>query len=126
MGQSIIWELVRPEDLRPSAPCLDCGWLTCRHGERGEWYMVTGQVWEQAGMTDTRQWLSRHPGAPVGPAGGPGHYLCVGCLETRLGRRLTPADFPGLPINRIDWHRKTARLADRLGGPVPPPPGTAL
>ena len=25
--------------------------------------------------------------------------------------------------NRIDWHRKTARLADRLTGTVPPPPG---
>lgn len=102
--------------LRPSAPCLDCGWLTCRHDEPGEWYVVTDQVWRQAGMTDTRQWLSEHPGAPIGPAGGLNHYLCIGCLEARLGRRLAPADFPGLPINLADWHRKTARLADRLGG----------
>lgn len=100
-------------DLRPSAPCLDCGWLTCRHDEPGEWYMVTDQVWEQAGMTDTRQWISEHPEARTGPTGGPGHYLCIGCLESRLGRRLTAADFPGLPINLTDWHRKTVRLADR-------------
>ncbi len=110
-----------PPDLQPSAPCLDCGWLTCRHDQPGEWYMVTDQVWAQAGMTDTRHWLSEHPGAPAGPTGGPGHYLCIGCLEDRLGRQLTPADFPGTPINRIDWHRKTARLADRLTGTAPPP-----
>jgi hypothetical protein len=83
--------------------------------------MVTDQVWEQAGMTDTRQWLSEHPGTPTGPTGGPGHYLCIGCLENRLGRRLTPADFPGTPINRIDWHRKTTRLAARLTGTEPGP-----
>ena len=110
-----------PPHLQPSAPCLDCGWLTCRHDQPGEWYMVTDQVWEQAGMTDTIQWLSEHPGAPAGPTGGPGHYLCIGCLEDRLGRRLTPADFPSTPINRSDWHRKTTRLADRLTGTVPPP-----
>ena len=60
-----------PPHLQPSAPCLDCGWLTCRHDQPGEWYMVTDQVWEQAGMTDTRRhWLTEHPEHPPGrPAG---------------------------------------------------------
>lgn len=47
--------------------------------------------------------------------------LCVGCLEVRIGRKLTPEDFSGAPINFIspqserlsarfrnaerDWHR---------------------
>jgi hypothetical protein len=40
-------------------------------------------------------------------------FLCIGCLEHRLGRRLTPRDFPSLPINRPHpW--KTTRLAARL------------
>ncbi len=114
-----------PPDLQPSAPCLDCGWLTCRHDEPGEWYMVTDQVWEQAGMSDTRRWLSDHPGTPTGPTGGPGHYLCIGCLEDRLGRRLTPADFASIPINHLDWHRKTTRLAARLTGTEPAPASLA-
>jgi hypothetical protein len=56
--------------LQPSSPYLDCGWLTCRHDEPGEWYMVTDQVWEEAGMTGSGRWLSEHPEVPIGPAGG--------------------------------------------------------
>jgi hypothetical protein len=114
-----------PPQLQPSAPCLDCGWLTCRHDQPGEWYMVTDQVWEQAGMGDTRRWLSDHPGTPAGPTGGPGHYLCLGCLEARLGRQLTPADFASIPINHLDRHRKTTRLASRLTGTEPAPASPA-
>jgi hypothetical protein len=41
-------------------------------------------------------------------------FLCIGCLEKRLGRKLTPDDFTNAPINRPDhWH--SDRLADRLG-----------
>ena len=32
-------------------------------------------------------------------AGAPEGYLCVGCLEERLGRPLVPDDFPPLPLN---------------------------
>ena len=52
-----------------------------------EWYMVRDEVWAAAGM-DT--------GAI--PLGGRG-FLCMGCLETRLGRRLLPGDFIDAPVN---------------------------
>ena len=47
--------------------------------------------------------------------GKPGGYLCIGCLEARLGRRLTPADFPEFPVNQPDRFT-SARLLDRLQG----------
>lgn len=40
-------------------------------------------------------------------------YLCVGCLEARIGRRLCPDDFPTVPINRPDHPWDTPRLRDR-------------
>jgi hypothetical protein len=44
-------------------------------------YAVTKDVWSQAGMT---------------PLGG---WLCIDCLERRLGRSLTWRDMADLPIN---------------------------
>jgi hypothetical protein len=62
--------------------------------------MVTDIVWETAGMQ-----------AMMTP--GPDQFLCVGCLERRLGRRLGPQDFTRAPINEDDpW--KTERLRSRL------------
>jgi hypothetical protein len=52
----------------------------------------------------------------VWAAGGAGRdLLCVGCLEDRLGRKLTPADFTDLPINTNPAFTRSARLRDRLG-----------
>ena len=50
-----------------------------------EWYVVRKKVWEQA-------W----PGTSMKSAHAPmamKHFLCIGCLEKRLGRRLTRRDF---------------------------------
>ena len=65
------------------------------------------RVWEDAGM--------EHHG-----------FLCIGCLETRLGRRLNRADFTDADINSLDarwkryaWWWRTPRLADRLSAPSP-------
>lgn len=80
-------------------PCMDCGTDTtpcssitmcrgkrgCRHngGRRWEWYMVRRRIWAQAtGGDDT-------PG-----------YLCIGCLEKRLGRPLNAGDFTAAPVNQ--------------------------
>ena len=52
-----------------------------------EWYMVHDRVWAAAGM-DTG----------TIPLGGRG-FLCVGCLEARLGRRLRRRDFIDAPVN---------------------------
>ena len=81
-------------------PCTDCGLDTtpctgrrgCRHIGKWEHYMVHDDVWATAGMEEG--------------------FLCVGCLEGRLGRELTAADFTPAPINDPDpWD--TPRLAAR-------------
>jgi len=59
--------------------CKDCGFNTL-HGD--EYYMVTNEAWKASGLTSN------------------GGMLCIGCLETRLGRELTGEDFPDYPINR--------------------------
>ncbi len=101
---------MKKPDLRGQMPeswaCIDCGFNTapgCLNreqmeqamtpwaGERvqpyidhlSEVYMVTPAVWKVAGME---------------PMGG---CLCIGCLEKRLGRTLTPKDFfPKHPCNK--------------------------
>ena len=56
--------------------------------------MVLDTVWLKAGMSDG--------------------YLCIGCLEKRLGRMLTARDFTSVVLNDPDhpWHTK--RLSSRL------------
>ncbi len=95
-----IW--IGPARTAASAPCRDCGIdTTPRDGEGNphvsgwEWYVVRDEVWKQA-TSDERG------------------ILCIGCLEERLGRQLTPQDFADLPINKataVD----TARLGERKG-----------
>jgi hypothetical protein len=83
-----------------SSPCADCGMDTtpctgkrgCRHIGKWEHYMVHHELWAQAGMTTG--------------------LLCIGCLERRLGRTLTAADFTPWLINLPSpWD--TPRLAAR-------------
>ena len=75
---------------RSSFLCLDCGVDT---GSIDQYYRVTNELW-----------------ARVNP-GGDG-MLCIGCLEKRLGRELTPDDFP----NGADRSSpKSERLLKRLG-----------
>lgn len=73
--------------------CLDCGTNTAFSDE---YYMVHDTVWDS-----------------VVKGGG---MLCIGCLEGRLGRTLTPQDFTLCMVN-LD-HRnyaKSERLLNRLG-----------
>jgi hypothetical protein len=89
---------------RPKSLCADCGSDTapctgkrgCRHIGKWEHYMVKNSVWRRAGL--------RHG------------FLCIGCLEGRLGRSLRPSDFTAAPINDRDnpWH--TPRLLGSLIG----------
>jgi hypothetical protein len=68
-------------------------------------------------MVHDEIWAAAH----MAPNGG---FLCIGCLERRLRRRLTPADFIDAPINnpafratpRYAWSYRTRRLRDRLLG----------
>jgi hypothetical protein len=82
--------------------CDDCGMDVLPHDEDGrrtadEWYMVHDDVWAAA-TTD----------------GGQPRYLCIGCLETRIGRRLTPADFPEGGLNDSE-RSHSPRLTECLG-----------
>lgn len=89
-------EWVDPRRPRPAALCLDCGVDVAPEPSQGrwQWYMVRDAVWSAAGT---------------------GHldgYLCVLCLEARLGRPLTGADFSDLPLNRPGFKDDTPRLAE--------------
>lgn len=71
--------------------CADCGHQVVAEVGPVEIYIVHDDVWEAAGL-------------------GRG-YLCVPCLEGRLGRPLTGADFPtDIPANRPGLMRDTPRL----------------
>jgi hypothetical protein len=83
--------------------CADCGLGT--HA-LGEWYMVHEAVWQQA-------WRGRRKS--YHQLGGQ-EVLCIGCLEERLGRRLTSADFIDAPCNDPKHWRASERMRDRLAG----------
>ena len=101
---------------RHMALCIDCGMDTAPNDDRrrrgartSEWFMVHDSVWLAAGMPK-REPMER------------GDFLCIGCLEARLGRTLTPRDFTDVPVNRPDrWKspRLNARLVGRRGKPPP-------
>jgi hypothetical protein len=87
-----------------NCPCRDCGMetLPVDWGYRAEYYMVKNEIWDT-----------------VGPGWG---YLCVGCLESRMGRKLNADDFIDAPVNdlgiadtqRFAWSYRTPRLKSRL------------
>jgi hypothetical protein len=73
--------------------CRDCGIDTHVHGEA---YILNDDVW------------------PIEVDGG---ALCVGCVELRLDRRLTPADFnPSARSPFNDPQHSSPRLRTRLLG----------
>lgn len=76
-------------------PCLDCSRCIMAINE---YYMILDNVWAVTG---------------VGFRDNDG-FLCVGCLETRIGRLLQPADFTPCPLN-LGFFAQSDRLVDRLG-----------
>jgi hypothetical protein len=88
--------------------CDDCGALLSVRpvgfgafgGGGGEWFMVKNRVWQR------------------GQRGGKCRFLCVGCLEHRIGRRLTADDFRrAAKVNFVG--RKPAKLRRRMRGLKP-------
>jgi len=84
--------------------CTDCGKNTSKINE---YYMVHDSVWGAANM-ETNAAFEQGLTNIRRPDG----MLCVGCLENRLGRQLTPADFTDAEVNR--W-RASDRLKSRQG-----------
>ena len=70
--------------------------------------MVHDAVWARAGMYSD------------------GGFLCVGCLEKRLGRTLRPSDFTDAPINDLDNPWQTERLVSRKSPQPNPAKGRAV
>jgi hypothetical protein len=66
--------------------CIDCGKSTLG----GEYYMVGDDLWAASG---------------VAPNGG---MLCLACLETRIRRPLTIADFTAILPSAECWERHVA------------------
>jgi hypothetical protein len=67
--------------------------------------MVTNRVWASAGLPQSGLEL-------IVPR--LGIFICIGCLEIRLGRRLRPADFLPSMLSDPDWPWHTPRLRARL------------
>lgn len=61
-----------------STNCVDCDVDVM---EAKEYYMVTDSCWKRAGMESH------------------GGMLCIGCLESRLGKKLTSRNFAECPLN---------------------------
>ncbi|MCW2763838.1 MAG: hypothetical protein JWR85_4039 [Marmoricola sp.] len=75
--------------------CMDCGVDT---NEIREYFMVDDHIW------------NKHVPEYHG-------FLCIGCLESRMGRTLDATDFPAhLPINHPDglFYPHSERLRTRL------------
>jgi hypothetical protein len=73
--------------------CRDCG-VETNHllSDSAEWYMVWDKLW------------------PNGI-----DFLCIGCLEDRLGRLLVPGDFNDCLLNRLAGYNRSLRLRSRMG-----------
>ena len=89
--------------------CHDCGTetLSPEPGVPTEYYMVHDRVWQAARAPERG-------------------YLCIGCLEHRLGRQLHRGDFTDAPLNDLTrqrpdkaWWWRSERLQDRLTTPTP-------
>ena len=85
-------------------PCDDCKVDVMPYDDEGrpiesswEWYMVKPEIWKAAHKDG------------IAP-----RYLCIGCLESRIGRELISSDFATVPLNEPSW-MDSKRLLDRVG-----------
>lgn len=76
------------------AHCGDCETDTLLNNE---YYMVLDSVWNEA--------IDQSPAS----------FLCIGCLEERLHRKLQEADFANVLLNHPIGFKRSQRLEDRLG-----------
>jgi hypothetical protein len=88
----------------PPPFCVFCADCHTNVGYKGEWYMLKARVWEKAWPRTAQK--SVYDKLPLK------HNLCIGCVEQRLGRRLTRRDFDlRIRHNRPDRHdKKKGRL----------------
>jgi len=58
--------------------------------------------------------IQHHLWAAVMESHGEVAFLCIGCVERRLGRRLRNKDFIKCPANSLNFFPHSARLRKRL------------
>lgn len=92
--ESFLHAVIRVVEIIDDSHCVICGVNTSGFRGIGEYYMVHDDIWKQHGC---------HRG-----------MLCIGCLESRLGRFLVASDFTDCPVNRDDDWIRSVRLQDRL------------
>lgn len=79
--------------------CIDCGVNT---SDIKEYYMVQWDLWEKYVPEDNHNSM-----------------LCLGCLESRMGRQLVPNDFIACILNDDEYFdNKSDRFLNRLLGEV--------
>jgi hypothetical protein len=105
---------VRRKHGRTFMPITALAWCKdCRRniGGLGEWCLLKNSVWERAWPgTGQKSSCAKMPMK---------HFLCIGCIEKRIGRRLTRRDFDmrskhnrPLPNRQFPMSQ---RLRNRLG-----------
>lgn len=93
--------------MRQNFLCVDCG--ICTH-TINEYYMVRSYLWKtamQANPKISERKRKRELDLST--------MLCLGCLEKRLKRELTPDDFTDCPLNKSDSRPRSIRYQKRLG-----------
>ena len=92
--------------------CIDCGVNTARGGPTDAFARAKSKPGVIKGWVADKTWEVYEVKAPVWKAAKCRNVLCVGCLEERIGRRLTPADFTDGELNQ---YVGTKRLSNRKG-----------
>jgi len=78
------------------SPCVDCRVNTHHRDGIGESFMLNQWVWDSIQFQDSAD------------------YLCIKCVEKRLGRRLTPPDFILCPLNTYLLYYRSKLLISRM------------
>ena len=80
---------------RDPCPCFECGIPIAPLEGPSEWYMLEDEVWNSVALPD--------------------EMLCIGCVEGRLGRKLSGSDFAAVMENDPNLFDLSERLVSRLG-----------
>jgi hypothetical protein len=76
------------DSVRKNFICVDCGKDTWKDDK--DYYMIKNDMWDKYGVGEK--------------------MLCMKCIETRLGHKLTRADITDCPLNRMNYY--TSKLFD--------------
>ncbi len=76
--------------------CNDCGIDTKLDNK--DYYMVSAEIWNKYGLGEGKVFVNKE-GAMCG--GGESGFLCMKCLEERMGRKLKKSDIFICPITQF-------------------------